>query len=125
MACSGSIWVVIFSGVIALACSSGDEASGPGVVREADLNGAISCQGNFDCKNTTTAPVCGDTGATYCNTVFSSGTCVYRLLNLGTCVCVEHTIQYCVSGGTGGTPMIQDCIATGGSATSWGGCHHT
>jgi len=21
--------------------------------------------------------------------------------------------------------MIEDCIATGGSTTSWGGCHHT
>lgn len=95
---------------------------------------AIPCTGVANCKSLQLAPVCGDTLTTNCDmNIYNSngtlGACVYHVpYNSTTCACVAQTIQYCSTGGRagagGGPSLIQDCIAIGGSATSWGGCHN-
>lgn len=108
----------------ASACSNGNS----------NASETIPCTGIADCKSIQLAPVCGDTLTTNCdmniyNANGTLGACVYHVpYNSKTCACVAQTVQYCRSSGgsgTGGGPSsIQDCIATGGSATSWGGCHN-
>lgn len=92
----------------------------------------IPCGSVADCKDKLVAPVCGDTLTTACSkNIYNSegtlGACVYRLaISPNSCSCVEGAVQYCAdsNGGAGGGSRIQDCIAIGAQATSWGGCHN-
>ena len=86
------------------------------------------CSGNIPCIQSTLA--CIDPTTAVCDKYLAAagsyGYCVFRQKVSASCVCVESTVQHCplAAGGAGGAPMgIQDCTVTGGSATTWGGCH--
>jgi hypothetical protein len=125
--------LVVIAALAGLACSSSSSA-GPDTV---------PCTGNTDCKDVTQAPTCGDTSTTACdlnlkNSMGTNGACVYHVPYKSTsCPCVSGDVRYCSTGaagssgaggrgGSGGAApsVIQDCIATGGASTSWGGCHN-
>jgi hypothetical protein len=119
--------LVVVAALAGLACSSSS----------APAPDTLPCSGTTDCKDATQAPICGDTSTTACdmnlkNSMGTPGACVYHVPYKSTsCPCVYGDVQYCPgaagssgAGGRGGGPaVIQDCIAVGGAATSWGGCH--
>ena len=117
--------VMMVSALFALACGDGSlfhplTTEGP------------ACTTSTLCQQPATAPVCADPDTGICDKYLSTssggtGVCQYRIKNSSSCGCQAKTIQYCPvdpTAGAGGARQIQDCVVTGGTSASWGGCHN-
>lgn len=85
----------------------------------------VTCTGISDCQDSVWFPECGDFDNVTCVAPGSGQTkqCLYRLVDLTGCFCLERDIRNCTigGGGTGGVG-VQHCLKLGTDNTGWGGC---